>query len=137
MVQNESYQYRLCTWQCASLFALTSSGLHLFIVGHRSNSGWMFWILSAVLNCRACCLQTLELYNRRDCFMLCLPTWILMIFIFFCNSYMRYSYFVGVAAEWCLIIIMAYFGTLYLYMIKSPLFGFVNTQGTMRVVARV
>ncbi len=49
---------------------------------------------------------------------------------------MRYSYFVGAAAdEWCLIIIITYFGTL--YMINSPVFGFVITQhATIRSHAR-
>ncbi len=49
---------------------------------------------------------------------------------------MRYSYLVGAAAdEWCFIIIIAYFGTL--YMIKSPVFRLVITQhATIRSHAR-
>ena len=56
--------------------------------------------------------------------------------ILFVNP-MRYSSFVGAAAdEWCLIISTAYsFGTL--CMIKSPVFGYVITlHATMRSHAR-
>ncbi len=60
-----------------------------------------------------------------------------MSHIFFYKSYEINSSFVrAAAAEWCLIIIIAYFGTL--CMIKSPVFGFVITHhATIRSHTRI
>ncbi len=95
--------------------------------------GWMFWIQCACVHCWIVghVSKHWRFYNRRDCYMLRFPTW-----IFLCKSYMRYSYFVGAAVhEWGLIIYFTYFGTL--YMMKSPVFGFVITQhATIRSHAR-